>query len=148
MRTIKILSGAALLFILASPLTAQTLENQTQTAEKTQSFMTEIVSGNVQGAYQAFRPYLGVSASPYDHSAKEAVAYFQKVAEKAGKSIASSHVKTETIADDFIRETWLQKFQAAAIAWQFTFYQPDENGWKLVGISYSTDISDLYHSRE
>lgn len=144
MRTFKILSGAALLLLLASPLAAQTLESQAKVVEKTKSFMDEVVSGDVQQAYQSLRPYLGVGASPYDHSATEAVAYFQKVTEKAGKAITRSHVKTETIANDFIRETWLQKFAAAAIAWEFTFYQPNENGWKLVGVSYSTNINNLY----
>jgi hypothetical protein len=144
----KVLSGATLLFILTSSLAAQTLENRTQTLEKTKNFIAETVAGNVQKAYQSLRPYLGVSAAPYDHSAKEAVTYFQQVTEKVGKPIGSSHVKTETIANDFTREIWLQKFEAAAIAWRFTFYQPDNKGWKLVGISYSTDMSDLYQTKE
>src|SRR5690554_42709 len=144
MRTTKVLSGVALLFMLAGPLTAKTLESRAQTIEKTQEFITKAVAGDIQGAYRYLRPYLGVSAAPYDQSAEEAVTYFQQVTGKAGKPIGSSHVKTETIANDFTRETWLQKFEAAAIAWRFTFYQPDGNGWKLVGVSYSTDMSDLY----
>ncbi len=148
MRTIKVLSGVCLLFMLANPLTAKTLESRAQTIEKTRDFITKAVAGDIHGAYRDLRPYLGVNAAPYDQSAEEAVTYFRQVTEKVGKPIGSSHVKTETIANDFTRETWLQKFAAAAIAWRFTFYQPDENGWKLVGISYSTDMSDLYQLSE
>lgn len=148
MRTTMVIAATALLFTMAGPLTAQTLESQTQTAEKTRAFMTQTVSGNIQEAYKALRPYLGVDAAPYDQSAEDAADYFRQVTEKVGKPVGSTHVKTETIANDFIRETWLQKFTAAAIAWHFTFYQPDGNGWKLVGISYSTDMSDLYRISE
>jgi hypothetical protein len=148
MRTTIVTAVAALLVTLAAPLTAQTLNNRAQTTEQTRAFMASSVAGDIRKAYQGLRPYLGVDATPYDKSAEEAAAYFRQVTEKVGKPIGSTHVKTETIANDFIRETWLQKFPAAAIAWHFTFYQPGENGWKLVGISYSTDISDLYQISE
>ncbi len=139
---------ATLFATLACPLAAQTLESQAQTAEKTREFMARTVAGDIRKAYRTLRPFLGVDATPYDQSAEDAANYFRQVTEKVGEPVGSTHVKTETIANDFIRETWLQKFPAAAIAWHFTFYQPGENGWKLVGISYSTDISDLYRISE
>ncbi|WP_166258047.1 hypothetical protein [Marinobacter salicampi] len=109
-----------------------------------QGFMTKAVKNDVRGAYQELRPLLGVAADPYDKSATEAVSYFERVNDTVGNAVGHSHVKTEVIGDDFTRETWLHKFDAAAIAWQFTYYQAEDDGWKLVGVSYSTEVEDLY----
>ncbi len=109
------------------------------------AFMEQVRANEIEAAYQRLRPYLGVATAPYDQSAREAVDYFKLVTERVGQPLASSHVKTETIGQDFYRETWLQKFEAAAIAWTFTFYRPQDH-WKLVGVSHTTDIESLYHS--
>lgn len=107
------------------------------------AFMTEAAENRIAAAYQQLRPYLGVASAPYDQSATEASAYFQRVTEQVGQPLSNVHVRTEDIGEEFYRESWLQKFDAAAIAWTFTFYQPSA-GWKLVGVSYSTDIEPLY----
>lgn len=133
--------------LCTSPLhaaAADTLDSRSAVQQETGVFMDSIAEGKLQAAYQHLRPHLGVDTEPYDQSARDAADYFDQVADKAGKTVATSHVLTEVIADDFTRETWLQKFRSAAIAWQFTFYRPDDSGWKLVGVSYSTDIENLY----
>lgn len=132
-----------LLVVLVFPVVADTLASPDAITNQTQAFMTQVKKGEVAEAYAGLAPYLGVPRKPFDASAKEADTYFQKVFDRAGKTVGTSRVKRDAIADDFYRETWLQKFAEAAMAWQFTFYQADQ-GWKLVGISYTTDIESLY----
>ncbi|MBW0147392.1 hypothetical protein [Marinobacter arenosus] len=135
--------------LTASSMTvAEVLATREDIRKQTGSFMDMIASGRIVAAYSSLRPYLGVDSGAYDDSAKEAATYFQQVRKQAGEPVGSSHVATEIIASDFTRETWLQKFEAAAIAWRFTYYQPDVSGWKLVGVSYSTELDDLYHTAE
>ncbi|ROT98719.1 hypothetical protein EB809_13760 [Marinobacter sp. R17] len=135
--------ASLLLFVLTLPAAADTLASPDAIKTQTQAFMTQVKQGEVAEAYAGLAPYLGVPRKPFDASAKEADTYFQKVFDRAGRTVGTSRVKREAIADDFYRETWLQKFAEAAMAWQFTFYQADQ-GWKLVGISYTTDIESLY----
>ncbi|WP_203143093.1 hypothetical protein [Marinobacter mangrovi] len=135
--------ASLLLFALTLPAAADTLASPDAIKTQTQAFMTQVKQGEVAEAYAGLAPYLGVPRKPFDASAKEADTYFQKVFDRAGRTVGTSRVKREAIADDFYRETWLQKFTEAAMAWQFTFYQADQ-GWKLVGISYTTDIESLY----
>lgn len=136
---------AALAMLFSAPAWAQdSLESRDQIRAANQGFMTKAASNEVRAAYQELRPYLGVAAEPFDKSATEAVSYFARVNETVGSAVGHSHVKTEVIGDDFTRETWLHKFGAAAIAWQFTYYQARDDGWKLVGVSYSTEVEDLY----
>ncbi|MDX1458822.1 MAG: hypothetical protein R3276_14620 [Marinobacter sp.] len=135
-----------LLFVLTATslsATGDTLDNREALHTQTGAFMAQVRNNEIRAAYQLVRPYLGVATEPYDQSANEAVEYFKRVTERVGQPLAASHVKTEAIGNDFYRETWLQKFEAAAIAWTFTFYRPRAD-WKLVGVSYSTDIESLY----
>lgn len=123
--------------------TSQSLSSRAAITEQTEVFMMNLADSNTVGAYQSIRPFLGVPVKAFDGAASDAATYFQQVTERAGNPVSYSRVGAESIADDFHRVVWLQKFAAAAIAWTFTFYQPDD-GWKLVGVSYSTDIDALY----
>ncbi|BES72915.1 hypothetical protein RE428_39330 [Marinobacter nanhaiticus D15-8W] len=131
------------LCLASHPSHADTLPAPDSVEPKTRGFMQQVANGKVTEAYGSLAPYLGVSQEPFDASAKEADTYFKKVFDRAGKTLDIARVKREAIDDHFYRETWLQKFAEAAMAWQFTFYQATD-GWKLVGISYTTDIESLY----
>ncbi|WP_373000500.1 hypothetical protein [Marinobacter sp.] len=143
-QTLSRIMLALLLTANVSLAKANTVEGQAQLRSLTSLFMEKTSAGDIAAAYRSLRPYLGVEAAPYDRSAADAADYFARVTEKAGQPVGRSHVRTETIGSDFTREIWLQKFEAAAIVWRFTFYQPTGDGWKLVGVSYSTDMEPLY----
>lgn len=143
MPSMRDLLTSLILIALSFSAIADTLPDPDSIEPKTGAFMQQVAKGQVAEAYGSVAAYLGVSREPFDASAKEADTYFQKVFDRAGKTLATDRVKRESIDDHFYRETWLQKFGEAAMAWQFTFYQADA-GWKLVGISYTTDIESLY----
>ncbi|SFM78781.1 hypothetical protein [Marinobacter zhejiangensis] len=132
--------------VAAEPSGPGELSDPTAIRAQTEAFMASVADNRIEHAYQQLRPFLGVAQAPFDQSATEASAYFQRVTDQVGQPLASVLVRSEGIGDEFYRETWLQKFNAAAIAWTFTFYQPD-TGWKLVGVSYSTDLEALYQVR-
>lgn len=128
---------------LAEPPADQVLQDRQAIHTQTGDFMTRVADNQVEAAYQQLRPFLGVASDPFDQSAREANAYFQLVTGQVGQPLASVYLRSEGIGEHFYRETWLQKFNAAAIAWTFTFYRPNDD-WKLVGVSYSTDLDTLY----
>lgn len=144
------LSLLALTWLLstATNAAAEALSSREEIRQQTGAFMDMIASGRIIAAYNSLRPYLGVDPDAHDNAAKEAAAYFQQVKQFAGDPVGSSPVLTAIIANDFTRESWLQKFEAAAIAWRFTYYQPAGNGWKLLDVSYSTELDDLYQTLE
>lgn len=110
---------------------------------QTAAFMARATDNQLEAAYQQLRPFLGVASEPFDQSASDASAYFQRVTTQVGQPLSGTHLRNEGIGEHFYRELWLQKFNAAAIAWTFTFYRPKDD-WKLVGVSYSTDLESLY----
>lgn len=141
MRTLILVAA----FLLAQSVWAESgsLATPSQVDASTSEFMAQVAKGDVSGAYQGLRAYLGVPAEPYDASAREADEYFDRVAAQVGDTLSVSAARREAIGEDFYRVTWLQKFETAAMAWTFTFYQP-RDGYRLVGVSYSTELADLY----
>ncbi|WP_166263907.1 hypothetical protein [Marinobacter caseinilyticus] len=137
----------ALVFACATGAVAQesdpSLPTRQAMTDQTEAFMAKLAQTKTLQAYQSIRPYLGVSVSAFDQSAADAETYFQKVTDKAGHAVDYDQVLSESIGNHFHHVVWLQKFPAAAMAWTFTFYQPKE-GWKLVGVSYSTELGALY----
>ncbi|MDG5500727.1 hypothetical protein [Marinobacter sp. BGYM27] len=132
-----------LCLVSLSTSAAESLPSATAMSDATEQFMATAASGDISRAYKDLAPYLGVPREAFDASAAEAHTYFRKVFDRAGKPVGKTRVAREKIEDDFYREVWLQKFAEAAIAWEFTFYQATQ-GWKLVGVSYTTDIESLY----
>lgn len=127
----------------AEPSVGLALPDRQAVHTQTSDFMARVASNQVEAAYQQLRPFLGVASEPFDQSAREANAYFQMVTGQVGQPLASVHLHSDGIGEHFYRETWLQKFNTAAIAWTLTFYRPHDD-WKLVGVSYSTDLDALY----
>lgn len=143
MRIIQLLLVTAMTLSQIALAEPGTLASPEAMDSRTGQFMEQVAAGEVSAAYRSLRPFLGVAAEPYDASATEARDYFRQVAERVGATLAVNAARREAIGKDFYRITWLQKFETAAIAWTFTFYQPD-SGYKLVGVSYSTELSELY----
>ena len=127
---------------------AESLTNREDIRQQTGAFMDMIASGRTIAAYNSVRPVLAGHSDDHDNAAKEAATYLQQLRQSIGEPVGSSRVQTEIIADDFTRETWLQKFESAALAWQFTYYQASGNGWQLMEIRYSTNLDDLYRTSE
>lgn len=129
--------------IAAARAEGKTLNDRSAAQAQTATFMDHVSKDDITGAYQSMRNFLGVPADAFDKAGQEAAKYFKQVHERAGETLSTETVKAESIADDFYRISSIQKFPAAAIAWQFTFYQPTD-GWKLVGVTYTTDLEALY----
>ena len=133
------------------PLTAladepRGLDHRDAVLEASEQFMNHLQEDRVLTAYETLAPILGVDAAPYERSAEEAHQFFGQVYQQIGEPLSWAQVLEEYIDDHFLRLTFLQKFESAAFAWEMTFYRPDTH-WRLVGISYTTDLDRLYRTR-
>jgi len=137
----------AVIGLLIGPLAAHadSLESHKAADQAVRHFMTLADQGKLARSYAYLHAYLGVSGDAYDKAAQKAVNYFGQVFKQVGTPRGAVLVRREAIKNQFYRVTMLQKFPSAAFAWQFTFYRPDK-GWELVGVSYTTDIDDLYQT--
>lgn len=111
--------------------------------EKTEHFMDRLNEGRVLAAYKDMKAILGVDSEPFMEDAEKARKFFGQVRDRVGEPLESARVRRESIDGHFHRQSYLQKFESAALHWQFTFYRPADE-WVLVGVSYSTDLEALY----
>ena len=139
-------------FLLASVIMAVTamaeddsggLADRNAIQKTTDAFMKRLEEGRVLAAYREMKRVLGVDSRPFMKDAEKARKFFKQVRDRVGEPLESALVKTDTIEDHFHRLSYLQKFESAALHWQFTFYRPREE-WVLVGVSYSTSLDSLY----
>lgn len=145
MRYFAIFLAGLLLWPMAA--LADSLPSHQAADQAAEHFMELADQGKLGDAYAYFRNYLGVDAAAYEKSGKKAEAYFKQVFQNAGSPIGAVLVDRQAIGHQLYRVTMLQKYGSAAIAWQFTFYQPKQ-GWLLVDISSSTNINDLFRPVE
>lgn len=119
------------------------LEDKEAIRDKTASFMERLDDGRVLAAYKAMKEVLGVDTEPFMKDAEKARKFFGQVRDRVGEPLGATRVKRESIDNHFHRQSYLQKFETAALHWQFTFYRPADE-WVLVGVSYSTELGPLY----
>lgn len=138
---------AMLCTVAALPAQAEdtALENREAVETHTDAFMDRLHDGRVLAAYRNMEDVLGVDADGFEEQGESARDFFRQVRERVGDPIAHDRVRAASIKNHFYRLDYLQKFEGAALAWEFTFYRP-ENKWLLVGVSYSTELDHLYET--
>lgn len=138
---------AALCWLISLPTWADeaTLADRDAVEQQTNDFMAKLHDGRVLAAYRSMEDVLGVEAEGFEEQGESARDFFRQVRERVGDPIDHDRVRTASIKNHFYRLDYLQKFEGAALAWEFTFYRP-ENKWLLVGVSYSTELEHLYRT--
>ncbi len=132
-----------MLMLFAITAKAATLNETSQVTQLTTEFMKELQAGNTPGAYAAVTKYLGVDAQQFEAYGRTAHDYMSKVNKEIGPAISFDLLANEAVKQHLLRQTYLLKYEEAALVWRFTFYNSGK-GWRLVGVDYSTDVEQLY----
>ena len=119
---------------------ASTNESLKKTGDQ---FMSALLKGNTKQAYKDIVPYAGEEKERFTQQGMSVAAYMTKVREQIGEPISFDLIATQSIKEHFFKQTYLLKFDNAAIVWEINYYQPKQD-WKLVDITYNTDIDALF----
>jgi hypothetical protein len=106
-------------------------------------FMSALLKGNTEQAYKEIIPAAGDEKERFTQQGMSVSAYMTKVREQIGEPISFDLIATQSIKEHFFKQKYLLKFDNAAIVWEINYYQPKQ-GWKLVDITYNTDIEALF----
>ena len=74
---------------------------------------------------------------------KRNVCELKQLKTNLGKPLSYALLEKESVGNHFYQVTYLLKYESAALVWKLNYYQPQQ-GWKLVDISYNTDINALF----
>jgi len=105
--------------------------------------MSQLVSGDFESAYSLMSSYIGVDSQKFEERGKKAAQALKQINQSQGKPLSFAQLKSQSVGEHFYKITYLLKYQAAALIWELNYYQP-EQGWKLVDVSYNTDINALF----
>jgi len=105
--------------------------------------MSTLLKGNTEQAYKDIIPTAGEEKERFTQQGMSVSTYMTKVREQIGEPVSFDLITTQSIKDHFFKQKYLLKFDNAAIVWEINYYQPRE-GWKLVDITYNTDIEALF----
>ena len=105
--------------------------------------MSQLMSGEFESAYSLMTAYIGVNITQFEERGKKAAEAMKQMEKTQGKPLSYALLKTQSVGEHFYKATYLLKYSAAALVWEFNYYQPDK-GWKLVDISFNTNINALF----
>ena len=131
------------LFATSNQVLAKPLSDKAKVDQVSEQFMTQILAGEIEQAYSQLSAYLGVSPEQFNERSKKIVQDMAKLEQSVGKPLAFAKLKQQSVDEHFYKITYLLKFQTAALIWELNYYQP-EQGWKLVDVSFNTDINALF----
>ena len=106
-------------------------------------FMSALLKGKTEQAYKNIISTTGEEKERFTQQGTSVSAYMTKVREQIGEPVSFDLIATQSIKDHFFKQKYLLKFDNAAIVWEINYYQPKQ-GWKLVDITYNTDIEALF----
>ena len=61
-----------------------------------------------------------------------------------GKLRGYTLMKQQSIADTFLRLTYIERSEKAVIHWAFTYYNPSGDGWCFYGMTWDYSIEPLF----
>lgn len=132
-----------LLILLASPLQAKVLEDTEKVDKVNDYFMSQIAKGEVSTAFSLISAYLGVDAAGFEERGKKAELSLSQLSKTLGNPLSYALLEKQAVGDHFYKAIYLLKYETAALVWEINYYQPQE-GWKLVDITFNTDINALF----
>ncbi len=132
-----------LLIGLSSLSHAKTLEDTSKINKVSDFFMSQILAGEVSSAFSLISAYLGVDAASFEERGKKAELNLSQLNASLGKPLSYDLLEKKAVGKHFYKIVYLLKYDSAALVWELNYYQPS-NGWKLVDISFNTDINALF----
>lgn len=137
--------GALIIFSLTFTLFSQakTLENKSKVDKVSDFFMSQVLAGETSAAFSLISAYLGVDIDAFEERGKKAELSLRQLNANLGKPLSYALLDQQSVGEHFYKVTYLLKYESAALVWEINYYQPDK-GWKLVDVSFNTDINSLF----
>lgn len=132
-----------LLALFANSLQAKVLEDTDKADKVSDHFMSQIAQGEVSAAFSLIGVYLGVDAAGFEERGKKAEMSLSQLNKTLGKPLSYALLEKQAVGNHFYKIIYLLKYESAALVWEINYYQPQE-GWKLVDITFNTDINALF----
>ncbi len=126
-------------------LVAQTqyLQDVSETQELSQSSVKLFYDGKISKCLENLAKYWPIPQNEIDGLEEKTIKYMNVLDERFGKKIGTLKVNHETIKDVAIRETYLIRYERAAVRLLFTYYKSDM-GWTVYSFSWDDSFTEEF----
>lgn len=122
---------------------ADSLESELQYLKLTESLMAKVAQGDLDGAFQAMKPYLVVPAAEFDALVAQTKAQRGMAGARYGKAVGWECLEHRKVGQSIARVTCFEKTEKHALPWLFYFYK-SPRGWILNSFTWNDNLPSLF----
>ncbi|MGE3540706.1 MAG: hypothetical protein AB7N91_25115 [Candidatus Tectimicrobiota bacterium] len=138
------LSLASLMLLIGVGLVqSATLRNPEEAKELAEKILGRAVVGDTESIATVLKPHWSFPEQELDTLVAQTTRQRQQLVHRLGKSIGFALVRRETLADTFMRLTYVEKLENTGLRWSFLFYKAKDT-WKFHSFSWDEDVTKLF----
>lgn len=138
-----IISVALISFALNANAQQKFLTDKTQTEQLSKKVAELFKANKVAESVDELNPYWPLEQNEIDAFEEKTIKYLNLINQTYGAAIGTAKVKSETIGEFAIRETYLVRFKNTALRLKFTYYKND-SGWIVNAFKWDDSFSDEF----
>jgi hypothetical protein len=135
------------LFVLVVSMSAFAQDDYLKDIPATEAMSKKVAElfrqNKIKLAFDALSPYWPLPENEIESLEEKTIKYVNMLSDRIGSPIGILKVKTETIGDIAIRETYLVRYEVSAIRLKFTYYK-NEDGWIVNGFMWDDTFSEEF----
>lgn len=118
-------------------------EQQGQTKEFCDDFLTLMIEGDIEKAFDMIGKEWPFSISEIQSLESSTIKQLDSVKGRYGKILGYELIKEEKIKESFLKYTYIMKYEKHIIRWKFIFYKPEDK-WLLNSFNFDDSINELF----
>lgn len=122
-----------------------TLRSPEEAKELAEKILARAAVSDPNGILLVIKPYWPFPESELEALVAQTARQRQGLEHRLGKSVGFALVRRETLADLFLRLTYIEKLDNTGLRWIFMFYKV-KDAWKFHSFSWDEDIAKLFSS--
>ena len=137
-----VLTGLALTAVVGT-VRADALQSDADLMKFTETLMAKVAAGDLDGAFQAMKPYLVIPQAEIDALAMNTKAQRGMAGTRYGKVVGSECLEQKKLGESLARITCIEKTQNHALPWLFYYYK-SPRGWVLNSFVWNDNLPSLF----
>ena len=136
----------AVIMIAPVNVRAEAFKSKKEISPFLKSLSSEMIQGNIKDVFEKLKPYWPIPGQEVDAIVYQLENQRNQVMSRFGKILSMEGVEKSFVGDSFYRETYLVKYERHAMAWEFTFYKPDDK-WIVNSVLTSDQLDGLFREK-
>lgn len=137
---------ALLIFWPANAFAQQQVASSTEALRRVlDQSMESFAKGQIKQGYSSISQYSSVPSVDLQVALEDILNQQPGILRRFGGRLGYQFLRSESVGDNVIRWTYLERFEKSAITWNFIGYQ-GRAGWMISGVTWSGQLERLFEA--